>query len=943
MAAAGTTAPCDARDFGYLFWPGNHWYTWNVYQPVRYVQTGYYGIALDVMSFSFDHLGLVPDGATPDSALLQDNAVIETLPTASVQYSITTDTSTHIATGFATENAAPSNPSRVIDMGRFMQCIDVPNVTYDGAPDHSGSVQLAAMPRHFALTHRATDANGGSPLTVRLHIDGNALSMYGETTWLDGDRAVSVNDAGGNGWNFIIQESAGAVSQATRDPDGSLTFTNSFAAVGPGEEVAISVIAVPSNAGNSDQLSVWLSPGETVSVQSAQMNRDGSGGTTLVPATWDPERGVHVVQLRNLSDVGAPGWANWSDPNIHNWYNRHRLVIENSGSSAVSVPMAFEAGNNAAFYIVGGSPMFRDTNGEPTGAPMQISKNWHETPFWYHLYSAMQLAPGTHELEHTFAHSKWGEAFAAAHSQLSLVGWSSIPRNQQWDESSLGAFGETITYDPDLTLGRAMVDDVRPFLVNAGGEWGWTGNVGGANFLLYDTGGIARPEHQLGRLRTNYEATGPNLTNVTYAGITRDGKVEAKLTTQLGRTDDLVRVYYHLEYTFLETVDYDRLAFFQMAADWYGDNGFARYAYGNANGVTEDLPVPDHGTTGYASTADRGIMLDGDDPWVMLYDNTKLGAAPPEEFADIGFIIRDYEANIGGTIIDVPHINIYRTFNGQPAWSQMSFELGLPYDAADTVIPAGSTFRATVEYVVPPSVKSTYYGPSDYLLALPETTYRSTDMMAELATGNHLDLQTSIGTPLRTYPPEFTASAGNHAVEFTLTGGRGYTPISVHGLPSAQGWLMQRKVAGAWESLGQEVEGNDYWQAVFDPVSGSYRLVFNVHNRETTEYRLIAADCADSGACCNPADGSCTEMSLVDCEAAGGVYQGACVACGGVDCPAPCVGDIDGDGSVGFKDLVSLLGAWGSCAGGCAADLDEDEMVGFPDLVILLSSWGPCP
>ena len=95
------------------------------------------------------------------------------------------------------------------------------------------------------------------------------------------------------------------------------------------------------------------------------------------------------------------------------------------------------------------------------------------------------IDPGSHELEHTFAHSKWGEAFAAAHAQLSLIGWG---QNQQWDESSLGAFGESITYDPDLTLNRAMVDDVRPFLVEAKNKWSWTGNVGGAYTGVKGTG-----------------------------------------------------------------------------------------------------------------------------------------------------------------------------------------------------------------------------------------------------------------------------------------------------------------------------------------------------------------------------------------------------------------------------------------------------------------------
>ena len=157
---------------------------------------------------------------------------------------------------------------------------------------------------------------------------------------------------------------------------------------------------------------------------------------------------------------------------------------------------------------------------------MQISKNWHDPPNWYHLYSALNLPPGSHEFEHTFAHSKWGEAYAVQHAQLCLRGWG---QDQQWDESSIGAWGESITYDPDMTLGRAQVDDVRPFLVNAGSQWNWTGNVGGASFLVYEPaeGFSSFASHQMSRMRTHYAYTGPNVTDVQYAGVSRDGKIQA--------------------------------------------------------------------------------------------------------------------------------------------------------------------------------------------------------------------------------------------------------------------------------------------------------------------------------------------------------------------------------------------------------------------------------
>lgn len=55
--------------------------------------------------------------------------------------------------------------------------------------------------------------------------------------------------------------------------------------------------------------------------------------------------------------------------------------------------------------------------------------------------------------------------------------------------------------------------------------------------------------------------------------------------------------------------------------------------------------------------------------------------------------------------------------------------------------------------------------------------------------------------------------------------------------------------------------------------------------------------------------------------------------------PPPCPSDLDGNGNVGFTDLVTLLAAWGL---GCPGDIDQDGVVDFDDLIILLSDWGPC-
>lgn len=61
----------------------------------------------------------------------------------------------------------------------------------------------------------------------------------------------------------------------------------------------------------------------------------------------------------------------------------------------------------------------------------------------------------------------------------------------------------------------------------------------------------------------------------------------------------------------------------------------------------------------------------------------------------------------------------------------------------------------------------------------------------------------------------------------------------------------------------------------------------------------------------------------------------------GLDCINPCVEDLDGNGSVGFGDVLALLTAWGPCKG-CPEDLDEDGDVGFSDLLMVLGAWGDC-
>jgi hypothetical protein len=112
------------------------------------------------------------------------------------------------------------------------------------------------------------------------------------------------------------------------------------------------------------------------------------------------------------------------------------------------------------------------------------------------------------------------------------------------------------------------------------------------------------------------------------------------------------------------------------------------------------------------------------------------------------------------------------------------------------------------------------------------------------------------------------------------------------------------------------------------------------------EAPILLACNDDGGGPCLPTTAS--QVSIpVDCgmsyliRVGGGRGEGTLTVsiASGPPCSVPCVGDLDGDASVGPADLAILLGAWG---GGGPADLSGNGSVGPEDLALLLGAWGPC-
>ena len=284
----------DKRDYGFLFWPKNHKSSDGGYNNIQHIQTGTYGIVLDVSTANLVNLGLFQDPLPVEEALVSENSVVTSLPTASISYSMVLDTdgdgieAEYPATGFFNTEGTTENPSQMFNMGRFMQRVEVPQVTYDGTDALSGSVQVAAMTRHLVLTHRINSSTDVASLAVRIYLSGEALSQYHETVPLEGTRAMKIQNDLGEGWSFIVPEQEGMTSMITRDADFGLLVESKFTNIISGQTLPLPLIAVPTTSGGDDQLAVWLYPQDSVTVEYTQMNRDGSDVAALSRANFDP-------------------------------------------------------------------------------------------------------------------------------------------------------------------------------------------------------------------------------------------------------------------------------------------------------------------------------------------------------------------------------------------------------------------------------------------------------------------------------------------------------------------------------------------------------------------------------------------------------------------------------------------------------------------------------
>jgi hypothetical protein len=569
---------------------------------------------------------------------------------------------------------------------------------------------------------------------------------------------------------------------------------------------------------------------------------DTFGVVTLVidPARFDEPPASEIGVRAEAADGGAPlevkyeptpGWHRVSLDDLPiatsaepiDAMERARLLLTNQGDTERVVKLMFEKTaeglrGRPGQPITGISAVLRDTNAEPTGIPVQFSKNWHSggtrVPHdgqWFHGISQVRLPPRSEtKLELVLSYARWGGLPAVSHSQLSLIGWGT---NTLWEQSALGSWGESVCYDPEQTLADSTITDVRPMMVakTPGDRWTWTSNVGGGDFFrIFDQDG--KRIHP-GAIVVDRIRNGPCLSEVRMEGKTGASLTHC-VTASLGRTDDIVRAVYQVRLDVSAKQPFSRMALFQIGSETYHYARERRFAVGDESGVKKEWAA----TWGGDVDRTEPLVCPGRVPWGSLHDAVSGGSTPDKSSANRGWVIREWKARLGGRDAR-PWVVERGVGTGENVSSILSI---VPPPQVNELLP-GDHVEAVIEMLVIPCSAGEYYGPNEALRQALHQHGGSWEMVHREVLGNMRVAEVSTGRLERIHP-DIRVAAQENIAGFTLRGGVAFVPVTVTGLSRPDGFHLL--VDG--KPLDQSVHGNDFWQTDWSPIDQTWSQTFNV-------------------------------------------------------------------------------------------------------------------
>jgi len=771
----------NTRDYGTMWWRSGV-----RGERVWQIQTSRYA-----MTFACDSLNL--STIYPLSTYLPETTALvkateENSPASSLSLNLSAAGSSFGIGAFSTNN----DDAQLIESGKLFQRRWQKIKTTTGGPalnDKQSGLEVCAWPDRVSIICRAVPtgevADGQLRMTLTFGDIYKILSSSGAANAL----------AAADGSGFIVLKSAGSDTITVDAANARVTVDTNGGTWAANQERSVGLVIYPST-----NVASTLPQADRIESAPLAVTANQSAPTSAaLTANYKQDQGYFDIPLRNDA-VGSD----------ENRVERNQIVVTNTTSSPQLARFAFTK-NNGFPYEAGYSCLLRDMDDNPLGLPVQLSKNWHtgsgdrwQGPWFHGLTMFTVPANTTLRFEAFLVGQNYGGVPAASHSQLSLVGWGA---NQQWEESAIGCWGESLCYEPDADQAATIGTDSRPLMLlsNAGQQKQWTGNYGGCDFLRYHDGSNTRRFQK--RIRTWYQRYGPNLADVTYAGLTDDSKIEYKYSASIYRSNDYTRGRHMIRYDVKSDTTFNRMVFFQQAADGYNYNGGTTHAYGYGDQLT-------HTAQWTTTNNTTPIELTGPLPWFSTLSCPVDPNVRSQTGAMRGFVVRSWKARINGQ----------DNVNPRFVSSGSRFDLVPPQGV--TTLKAGDYVEFEIERFYLGQDASAYYGGDANLTTAMQNFGNTHQMTLREVIGNNLSVTVTHGTLEKSYPIQVRAE--NNSAQFSVTRGIGYVPMTFTGLTDYRKPLLEELVGANWVAVNQATAGKDFWQADYEPTSASWQITFNV-------------------------------------------------------------------------------------------------------------------
>jgi len=528
-------------------------------------------------------------------------------------------------------------------------------------------------------------------------------------------------------------------------------------------------------------------------------------GSLLAPASLSASS-LHMVQNIPLPNE-AGLHACYADPE----FSAFNVTLTNAESREKITRVVFKR-RQGGIGITGVIPVLFE-GGAPSGAFVQISKNWHAdnrikyADKWFEAVVFFQL-PSRSRLRFQLRLFYGG----VSHSQLSLVGWGV---NDLWDQVGHGCNGESITYEPNRNHRDTFVCDIRPVFTCALGstendciKGGWTENVGGADFgRCLDNAGVRLAETRV--RRAPYMSPGPLMTNATYLSVLGKNAAKMKRTVATVFSDDIARHIHSFELTQVKRrrMLYSKVELYSLGTDYYANVDDLTMWYGDAAGLLGKVEV----TKPQRFSFRRRHAL----PFWIAIDGTQLRGHPSRPLNSFrGLVVRDLQ-NLDPRKLKIRAI---RAVGG--GWRISLY-------ARNVQVRASRPLRASFSLIVPPKHSFGYWGSDPATVSLLRSKQIWQMVFREAVSYNlRVNVAKGGGTLESAYPVRVIASANCSMSIASTIPPTNFIPITF--------------ITHAKPSLDAAIFINGTRQVVLSQLTrcprGKYEITFNVKMNATNAF-----------------------------------------------------------------------------------------------------------